>query len=86
MILKISKKKRLRGIVKHSLHDITKRFNEYDIEIDNEIYKLRIIHFWEDIFGKLEGREIEFEGLIDTNKKEIINPVNIWIKLLKGNE
>jgi len=71
------------GIVKHSSHNITEGYNEYDIEIANEHYKLLIKRHWDDIFDKLEGRRIQLEGVLDLVKKEILNPVNIWIKLIK---
>lgn len=84
--LKISELKELMGLIKHSLHDITKGYNEYDIEIDNQIYKLKIKSYWDDIFGKLEGRKIKLKGILDADKREISNPTNIWIKLLKNDE
>jgi len=84
--LKISELKELKGLIKHSRHDITRGYNEYDIEIDNLIYKLKIKSYWEDIFGKLEGRKIKLKGILDIDKREIRNPTNIWIKLLKNNE
>ena len=80
---KINELKELTGIVKRSSHDISEGYNEYEIEISNEIYKLIIKSFWDDIFGKLEGRRIKLKGVLDIEKKEIRNPNDIWIKLLK---
>lgn len=84
--LKISELKELIGLVKHSIHDIKKGYNVYNIETDNQIYKLKIKSYWDDIYGKLEGRKIKIKGILDADKREISNPADIWIKLLKNDD
>ncbi|MHA1986965.1 MAG: hypothetical protein ACW98D_10030 [Promethearchaeota archaeon] len=73
----------IQGIIIYSKHDITAGVNEYDIEINNEIYKLTLKLPWDDIYGQLEGRKIRLDGYLDEKTKEILKPSNIWIQLIR---
>lgn len=73
----------LKGKIVHAFHDITSRYSELKIEINEIIYQTDIQNYpRKGNLYEIEDLEIMLEGDLDEESKRIVNPKNIWIRLL----